>query len=116
MDTKFSFKLLSEVYVYTQQAPIKSLPLFVFNGMEGTTYILRKSEAIEEGIPFIYPCRCIQLETKTALNQVGVTASITRLLADKEISCNVVAAYHHDYFFVPQDKAKIALTLLNNEF
>ena len=116
MHTKFNFSLLPDTYVYAQQTTLACMPLMMFDGQEGKTYILRKNEAVEQGILFKYPCRCIQLVTKTALNQVGITASIARLLADENISCNVVAAYHHDYFFVSQDKAEIALTVLQSNF
>ena len=57
--------------------------------------------------------RLITLEVYSSLEAVGMTAAISRVLTEAGISANVVAAYHHDYLFVPQDKAERALQLLN---
>ena len=43
---------------------------------------------------------------------VGLTAAVSTLLAEHQISCNVIAGYHHDHLLVPERKARTALQLL----
>ena len=69
--------------------------------------------AERENLAFTFPCRYIQLEEETALTAVGITAKVAAVLAEHDIPCNVVAAYHHDYFFVPEAMAEHAVALLN---
>ena len=48
------------------------------------------------------------------LQSVGLTAALSKRLADAGISANVVAALHHDHIFVPWDRREEALTLLRS--
>ena len=41
-------------------------------------------------------------------------AAIATALAEKEISSNIVAAYHHDHVFVPWDRRDEAMDVLRN--
>ena len=66
------------------------------------------------GLPSTFPCSCIQLEATTALTSVGITAKISGVLASADIPCNVIAAYHHDYFLVPCALGEKALALLQS--
>jgi len=43
---------------------------------------------------------------------VGLTAAVAGALADAGLSCNVVAATHHDHLFVPEPAAAAALAVL----
>jgi hypothetical protein len=56
---------------------------------------------------------CISLTVATNLTDLGITAAISKVLADNGIPCNVVAAYYHDHIFVPHGKAKTALELIS---
>jgi len=47
-----------------------------------------------------------------ALEAVGLTAAVSRVLTDARISANVVAGYTHDRVFVPQDRASDAMRAL----
>ncbi len=111
MDCKFV--LHSSVYVYTQDCPAGITPFAQFSEKEGTTYILRQKEA--QGLPVTFSCCCIQIEQETALTAVGITAKVAGVLAAAKIPCNVIAAYHHDYFFVPETHGKKALSLLQDK-
>ena len=110
---KFYFILHSPVYVYSQTCPAGVVPLAFFKEQQGKSYLLEREEAEREKLAFTFPCRCIQLEAETALTAVGITAKVAAVLAKHDIPCNVVAAYHHDYFFVPKAMAERALALLN---
>jgi hypothetical protein len=54
----------------------------------------------------------ITIGANSALNAVGLTAKIASALADKGISANIVAAYHHDHVFVPWSKRDQAMKIL----
>jgi hypothetical protein len=47
---------------------------------------------------------------------VGLTAAVSRRLADLGISTNMMAAYYHDHILVPVEKAADALSALRNLF
>ena len=54
----------------------------------------------------------ITLQVHSALEGVGLTAAVAGALAEADIPCNVIAAYHHDHLFVPWDRRDEALALL----
>ena len=56
----------------------------------------------------------ITIGADTSLRDVGVSARIASALAEKGISANIVAAYHHDHVFVPWDRREEAMSVLNN--
>lgn len=87
-----------------------------FREPEGETGIVSKDAAENGGIEYNFPCRCIQLKTNTSFTDVGITALIAAVLAQHNIACNAILAYHHDYFFVPEAYGKKALDLLEEAF
>ena len=48
----------------------------------------------------------------SSLETVGLTAAFSKALTEEEISCNVVAAFHHDHLFVPFEQRDKALEIL----
>lgn len=54
----------------------------------------------------------ITLQVHSALDGVGLTAAVSGALARAGIACNVIAASHHDYLFVPEARADEALEIL----
>jgi hypothetical protein len=46
------------------------------------------------------------------LEEVGLTASVSRGLADADISCNVIAGSAHDHLFVYWHRREEAVALL----
>jgi hypothetical protein len=79
---------------------------------EGITYLLPRSLADAEGIPYDFVAAWIMLTVHSDLAAVGLTAAVATALAEANISCNVVAGYYHDHLFVPQEKAAVALEVL----
>lgn len=55
----------------------------------------------------------ITIGADTRLDNIGLTAAISAALAEKGISANIVAAYHHDHVFVPWDRRDEAMSVLN---
>ncbi len=54
----------------------------------------------------------ITLTVHSALNGVGLTASVSTALAQQGVACNVVAGLHHDHLFVPWERRDEALEIL----
>jgi RimJ/RimL family protein N-acetyltransferase len=79
---------------------------------EGLTVVLPRQQADELGLAYTFVAGWITLEVRSALDAVGLTAAVSRALADAGISANVVAAVHHDHVFVPYDEAGAALRVL----
>ena len=82
--------------------------LAVFREEEGLSLIL-PAEAAPAGAPAM---RLITLGVQSSLEGVGLTAAVATALAEAGIACNMVAAYHHDHVFVPEDCAERALDVL----
>ena len=54
----------------------------------------------------------LTLEVHSSLEAVGLTASFSKVLAENNISCNVVAGFYHDHIFVPEHQASEAKSIL----
>lgn len=81
---------------------------------EGTTLILEQARADDAQLPYAYTAARITLRVHSDLAAVGLTAAVSRVLAEARISCNVVAGYFHDHLFVPYKQRAQALTCLLN--
>jgi uncharacterized protein len=81
---------------------------------EGYSLILAASDAESLGFDCSNRMRQITLQVYSALDGVGLTAAVASALAELNISCNVVAAYHHDHIFVPESLAERALKALQD--
>lgn len=85
-----------------------------FKEKEGTTLILERNKADLLNLKYDYIAAWISLSVHSSLEAVGLTAKVSKALADAEISCNVVAAYYHDHIFVDHKDADKAVHILNN--
>lgn len=85
-----------------------------FEELEGTTYILPKRTADNLKLSYDFEAAWITLNVHSSLDAVGFTAEISKILADENISANIVAAYYHDHIFVPNNKAEQAVKVLRN--
>ena len=88
-------------------------PLASFVEEEGLTLIISREIALAQQIPFESVFKMITLTVHSSLDAVGLTAAVSKKLADKGLSANVVAAYHHDHIFVQAEQAELALAALN---
>lgn len=101
-------------YVYTvlAEVPDGARPLATVAEDEGLTVVLPVEQAEALGVEVGAVFSCITLGVHSALESVGLTAAVSTLLAEHQISCNVIAGYHHDHLLVPERKARTALQLL----
>ena len=87
-------------------------PIASFNEKEGLTLVVKKEIAKFNNLEFKGTFKCISLNLISSLTSVGLTALISKALADNEISANIYAGYYHDHIFVPLERASDAFKLL----
>lgn len=79
---------------------------------EGLSVVVREDIAHALGLPIVFLGAWITLTVHSDLAAVGLTAAISRALADAGIACNVVTGVHHDHLFVPFEAARQAMEVL----
>ena len=87
-------------------------PVAVFREREGTTVVVEERRAAALGLVPRFRAAWITLGVDSDLEAVGLTAAFASALAQAGISCNVVAAVHHDHLFVPAGQGERALDVL----
>lgn len=92
---------------------LKMKPLLIFREEEGATIIIEKRQADSESLDYDDVWSWITLTVHSSLSAVGFLAAITAKLSDNHISVNVVSACFHDHLFVPQEKAGLAMQVLD---
>jgi uncharacterized protein len=88
--------------------------IMMFREGEGYTLILEKHIADQKGLAYDFIASWITLRVHSALSAVGLTAAFSAALAESNISCNVVAGYHHDHIFVDEKDGQTAIQVLQN--
>jgi hypothetical protein len=86
--------------------------VFIFKEQEGITVIVKKELADDLGLGYSFVASWITLTVHSSLEAVGFTAAFSEALTRHGISCNVVAAYHHDHIFVHREDTEKALDIL----
>ena len=94
------------------KVPPRANPIAFVREEEGITLVLPRREADELGLPYDYVAAWITLRIHSSLEAVGLTAAVSRVLADAGISANVVSGVRHDHLFVPFTRARDALRTL----
>jgi hypothetical protein len=105
-------------YVFCSTRDLSSINIndtvLIFKEAEGNTIIIKKELADELKLNYSFVASWITLTVHSSLEAVGLTAAFSKALAEKNISCNVVAAYYHDHIFIDKKDAEKAITILNN--
>ena len=89
-------------------------PIATFKEEEGLTLVISEERAKRENFEYNSVFKCISLGVHSSLNSVGLIATISTLLSEKGISCNVFSGYFHDHLFVQKSLSKKALELLKS--
>ena len=84
-----------------------------FREAEGLTVVLSEEAARRAGLTPVFRAAWITLTVNSQLEDVGLTAAFSEVLAEAGISCNVIAAVHHDHLFVPVERGREALERLS---
>ncbi len=92
--------------------PAELDPVVVVREQEGLTLVVAQEDADRLGLVYELVTAWITLGVESPLAAVGLTAAVTRVLAEHGIAANVVAALHHDHLFVPVGRADEALAAL----
>lgn len=104
------------VFCTTEDEQLAAQAAFVslgwFREAEGMSLILPAGDAQRLGFDTTLRMRRITLTVFSSLEGVGLTAAVATALAKHNISCNMVAAYHHDHVFVPTADAEEAMRVL----
>lgn len=87
-------------------------PIATIAEPEGLTLIIPRSNADSCGEAYDGVFRRMTLQVHSSLEAVGLTAVVATKLAERKISANVVAGFHHDHLFVPAARAHDAIEAL----
>ncbi|MBW8172014.1 ACT domain-containing protein [Ornithinimicrobium sp. Arc0846-15] len=98
------------VFVTTDAAPASVAPLATFREAEGLSLLISRADADSAGLSYDFVGSWISLTVHSALDAVGLTAAIATRLTEANISCNVIAARHHDHIVVGVEDADEALS------
>jgi hypothetical protein len=106
--------LAPEKYVFTVAAEVPAgvRPFATVDEEEGLTLVVLRTDADRFGLDYDYVAARITLRVHSDPGAVGMTAAISRVLADAGLSCNVLAGFFHDHLLVPWDRADEAVALL----
>jgi hypothetical protein len=106
--------LSAEPYVFaTATTPPPGVVMFAaILEDEGLTLVLTQADADRARLSYSYLAARITLGVQSELDEVGLTAAVSRVLADAGISCNVIAGAAHDHLFVDWERGQDALDLL----
>ncbi len=79
---------------------------------EGVTAVATIERAQTEGWDHEFEAAWLTLDVYSALQAVGLTAAVAEALTEVGISCNVLAARHHDHILVPTERAEVAISAI----
>jgi uncharacterized protein len=85
----------------------------LFKEKEGYTVIIKKELADSLKLNYSFVASWITLTVHSSLEVIGLTSAFSTALSKEGISCNVVAAFHHDHIFVDKKDTDKAMRILN---
>lgn len=104
------------IYVFCTVTSLEGIPfdetVFTFREDEGLTVVLPQSTADDLKLDYEFPAAWITLNVVSSLEAVGLTSAFSTALAQRKISCNVVAGFYHDHLFVKSQDATRAMEVL----
>jgi SAM-dependent methyltransferase len=108
-------ELLPGAYVFTTTTgpvPDGVDPVAVVREDEGLTLVVDRAVADRLGLAYDLALAMVTLRVHSSVEAVGLTAAVAAALTEEDISCNVVAGFHHDHLFVPVEQGTRTLRVL----
>ena len=87
-------------------------PLASCREPEGLTLVIPKRKADEHQYSYDAVFRVITLQVNSSLEAVGLTAVVSKALAESGIPANMIAGFFHDHILIPSAAATSALRIL----
>jgi hypothetical protein len=81
---------------------------------EGVTHVVERATADARGWSYDFVAAWITLRVHSSLAAVGLTAAVSRALADQGISCNFLSGFYHDHLLVPVERTSEAMAALHD--
>lgn len=81
---------------------------------EGVTSVVSVTDAERLGHRPEFVAVWLTLGVESALDSIGLTATVATALAGQQIPCNVLAGFHHDHLLVPEGRADEAMAILRS--
>lgn len=78
----------------------------------GELSIVCDESAMPEGVAADRGWRCLEIEGPIPLDQIGIAAAITKILADAGVSVFLIATHDTDYVLVKEQKMEHAVAAL----
>ncbi len=105
-------------YVFTQVMNLENIPqdmiIWLFRESEGITLIVSREAADNYGLAYSWIFGWITLTVESSLEAIWLTAAFSAALGRENISCNIIAWYHHDHIFVQKSLQEKAIKTLNS--
>ncbi len=79
---------------------------------EGWTAVVEVAVAEREGWPVEVVFAWLTLDVHSSLEAVGLTAAVSKALAQVDVPANVLAGSLHDHLLVPEAQAELAQTTI----
>ena len=76
------------------------------------SYVVAIDDARRSGLQPTGEFAWLTLTVQSSLDAIGLTAHVSRVLAERGIPCNVLAGVRHDHLLVPAARAAEALAAL----
>lgn len=102
------------VFVTGEWPTLRAVAAAVVVEAEGVTVVVTADQADGAGAPYESQFAWLTLSVWSSLDAVGLTAAVSRALADAGIACNMIAGYHHDHILVPVDRVDDAARVLRS--
>ena len=83
-----------------------------FKEDEGYSMVIQKEIADSNNLDYHLITSWIELGVYSSLSAIGLTARVASALTEEGISCNCIAAFHHDHLFIDKESAPRALGIL----
>ncbi|MCI1642402.1 MAG: ACT domain-containing protein [Actinomyces sp.] len=100
------------VFATVSEIPEGLTPFATIAEDEGITVVVAEDQARDAGLVLDERFARITLGVHSALDSIGLTATIAQTLASRSISCNVIAGYFHDHLFVQAERVTEATEAL----